>query len=78
MRPSNLWPWARDFPLAAHDSVLDDSRETVYVPTLRLDFMRSRAWFECELGAEFGDRTLTSDQETHKRYYFGLGYRLNF
>jgi len=59
-------------------SVIDDSRETVYVPTLRLDYMRNHAWFELEMGAEFGDRTLTTDQETHKRYYFGLGYRLNF
>ena len=40
--------------------------------------MRNRAWFECELGAEVGDRTLTTDQETRSRYYFGLGYRVNF
>ncbi|HEU4590504.1 MAG TPA: SPOR domain-containing protein [Steroidobacteraceae bacterium] len=60
------------------ESLLDDSRETIYVPTLRLDYLRNHAWFECELGAEYGDRTLTADQEKSTRYYFGLGYRLNF
>lgn len=60
------------------DSTLDGSRENLYVPTLRLDYVRGRTWFECEAGTELGKRTLTTDEETTKRYYFGLGYRLSF
>jgi len=56
----------------------DGSRQMLYVPTLRLDLQRTRALFECELGAEIGRRTLGEAQENTTRYYFSLGYRLNF
>ena len=59
-------------------STIDDAEETLYVPTLRVDYQRGRAWFECEAGAELGTRTLVTDEETRRRYYFGLGYRLTF
>jgi hypothetical protein len=60
------------------ESVVDASSETWYVPTLRLDYQHGRAWLECEAGAEFGQRQLTTEDESSRRYYFGLGYRLSF
>jgi hypothetical protein len=60
------------------ESQLDGVTETLYVPTLRLDYQRGRAWFECEAAAELGDRQRLTDDETSRRYYFGLGYRLSF
>ena len=60
------------------ESTLDAATETLYVPTLRLDYQRGRAWLECEAGAELGERQLMTDDESSKRYYFGLGYRLSF
>jgi hypothetical protein len=56
----------------------DGSTQMLYVPTLRLDLLRARMLFECELGAELGRRTLDQSQENSTRYYFSLGYRLNF
>lgn len=56
----------------------DGSTEMLYVPTLRLELQRSRVLFECELGAEMGRRTLATASEDTTRYYFSLGYRLNF
>ena len=60
------------------ESTLDEASETVYVPALRLDYQRGRAWLECEAGAELGTRQLTTDEETSRRYYFSLGYHLGF
>lgn len=60
------------------DSLIDAASETLYVPTLRVDYQRGRAWFECEAGAEFGERQLIADDESSTRYYFGLGYHLHF
>jgi hypothetical protein len=60
------------------ESTLDGVSETLYVPTLRLDYQRGRAWFECEAAAELGNRQRLTDDETSHRYYFGLGYRLSF
>jgi tetratricopeptide (TPR) repeat protein len=56
----------------------DGSRQMLYAPTLRLDLQRTRMLFECELGAEIGRRALAQSQENTTRYYFSLGYRLNF
>ena len=56
----------------------DGSTEMLYVPTLRLDLLRGRFLVECELGAELGHRTLEQSREDTTRYYFSLGYRLNF
>lgn len=60
------------------ESLIDSAIETVYVPTLRLDYQRGRAWLECEAGAEFGKRQLVTDDESSRRYYFGLGYHISF
>lgn len=60
------------------DSQVDSARELLWVPALRLDYQKGRAWFELEAGAELGDRDLAADAETTRRYYFGLGYRLSF
>jgi tetratricopeptide (TPR) repeat protein len=56
----------------------DGSTQMLYSPTLRLDLVRTRMLFECELGAEIGRRTLDQSQENTTRYYFSVGYRLNF
>lgn len=60
------------------DSQVDSARELLWVPALRLDYQKGRAWFELEAGAELGDRDLAADAETTRRYYLGLGYRLSF
>jgi hypothetical protein len=59
-------------------SAIDAAEETLYVPTLRLDYLRGRAWFECEVGAERGMRQLATDEEDSQRLYFGLSWRLSF
>ncbi len=56
----------------------DGSKQMLYVPTLRIDLQQARTLFECELGAELGRRTLGESQENTTRYYFSLGYRVNF
>jgi tetratricopeptide (TPR) repeat protein len=56
----------------------DGSTQLLYTPTLRLDLLRARMLLECEIGAEFGSRKLDQSQEDTTRYYFSLGYRLNF
>jgi hypothetical protein len=56
----------------------DGSTQLTYTPTLRLDLVRIRMLFECEFGAELGSRKLEQSREDTTRYYFSLGYRLNF
>lgn len=56
----------------------DGSREMLYAPSLRLDLQHRRALLECELGAELGRRALEGARSNTTRYYFSLGYRLNF
>jgi len=81
---SARFPLSRDWRLGPRLRVdqrriqTDGSRQLLYAPTLRLDWQRQRALFECELGAERGRRTLDQSQEDTTRYYFSLGYRLNF
>ena len=74
-RSWRLGPRVRVDQRRLHD---DGSRQLLYAPTLRLDLQRAHALFECELGAEIGRRTLDQSQENTTRYYFSLGYRLNF
>jgi hypothetical protein len=56
----------------------DGSKQMLYVPALRIDLQQARTLFECELGAEIGRRTLAESEENTTRYYFSLGYRVNF
>ncbi len=56
----------------------DGSEQMLYAPTLRLDLQTRRVLFECEGGAEFGRRDLAGSIEKTTRYYFSLGYRMNF
>ena len=72
------WRLGPRFRVDRRDSVVDASDETLYVPTLRLDYERGRTWLECEAGTELGQRKLGADDENSRRYYFGLGYRLTF
>jgi hypothetical protein len=74
----SAWRFGPRLRVDRRESTLDGTLETVYVPMLRLDYQRGRAWFECETAAELGDRQLDADEETRRRYYFGLGYRIDF
>lgn len=78
MPVGGAWRLGPRLRLDRRRSVVDAATETLYVPTLRIDYQRGRAWLECEAGAEFGARQLTTDDENSRRFYFGLGYRLNF
>ncbi len=70
-----LGPRLRIDTRSIHD---DGSKQMIYAPTLRLDLQEARALFECELGTEIGHRTLDQSKEDTTRYYFSLGYRVNF
>jgi tetratricopeptide (TPR) repeat protein len=56
----------------------DNTQEWVYLPSLRLDYVRGRGIVEFEAGAEIGQRDRANFQENSKRYFFSLGYRLSF
>lgn len=76
-----LWSTWRLTPRIRADRrvfVADDSVQWIYAPSLRLDYMLKRAWFELEAGTEFGKRDVGSSFEKSRRDYFGLGYRYNF
>jgi len=60
------------------DYSTDGSEQWLYVPTVRLELQRTRTMFELEVGAEIGRRDFGSFQENSTRYYFSLGYRMNF
>lgn len=59
-------------------STVDAAVETLYVPALRIDFQRGATWFEFEGGAELGRRAIPAEEESSTRYFFNLGYRINF
>lgn len=56
----------------------DDSRQWLYVPGLRLELQQARFLLDLESGAELGRRQLANGREDSTRYYFSLGYRMNF
>lgn len=56
----------------------DGTLQWLYVPGLRLDLQRQRFSIDFEAGTEFGRRDLGVTRETSTRYYFSLGYRMNF
>lgn len=60
------------------ESTIDAAVETLYVPALRIDYQRGATWFEFEGGAELGTRVIPAEDEKSTRYYFSLGYRINF
>ncbi len=78
MPVGGAWRLGPRLRVERRESRIDTADETLYVPTLRLDYQRGRAWLEFEAGAEFGARKLVSDDESSQRLYFGLGYHLNF
>jgi hypothetical protein len=78
MPVGGAWRLGPRFRVDWRQSLLDAANETLYVPTLRLDYQHGRSWLEGEAGAEFGQRDLIADAESSKRYYFGLGYHLSF
>jgi hypothetical protein len=70
-----LQPRLRVDQRVQHD---DGTRQFLYIPTLRLELQRPHALFECEAGSELGRSKLATARENSTRYYFSLGYRLNF
>jgi tetratricopeptide (TPR) repeat protein len=58
----------------------DQSTEMGYLPSVRLERLRSRALIELEAGGDIGRRDMQNplDNQTAKRYYVSLGYRLGF
>jgi len=60
------------------ESTIDAATETLYVPSLRIDYQRGATWVEFEGGAELGTREIPTESEKSTRYYFSLGYRISF
>jgi hypothetical protein len=60
------------------ESTLDASSETLYVPSLRIDYQKGASWLEFEGSAELGQRSLPTESERSRRYYFSVGYRIGF
>ena len=60
------------------ESTVDAATETLYVPSLRIDYQRGATWVEFEGGAELGTRDIPAESEKSTRYYFSLGYRISF
>jgi len=58
--------------------IFDGSEQLLYTPMLRLELLKKYVLFECEAGAEIGNRELNGIEEKTNRYYFSLGYRMNF
>lgn len=75
---SGAWRIGPRLRIDRRASARDDSRELLYVPTLRIDHQRGASWFELEAGAEFGNRDVPADRERTRRHYLGVGYRLYF
>jgi tetratricopeptide (TPR) repeat protein len=56
--------------------LLDGTQQWLYLPSLRLDYLRGRNVAELEVGAELGNRDGAFSERT-TRYFFSLGYRLS-
>lgn len=56
----------------------DGSEQWLVVPGLRLDVQRTRFILDFEAGAELGRRDMGDVNQTSTRFYFSLGYRMNF
>jgi tetratricopeptide (TPR) repeat protein len=72
------WRLGPQLRVDRREFALDGSEQMIYAPTLRLDLQTRRVLFELEGGAEFGRRDLAGSIENTTRYYFSLGYRMNF
>jgi hypothetical protein len=57
---------------------IDGSEQMLYTPMLRLELQKKYVLFECEAGAEIGRRDLNGIEEKTDRFYFSVGYRMNF
>jgi hypothetical protein len=57
---------------------VDDTQQWQYTPGLRLELLSPRYSVELESGAEFARRQLQDARESSRRFYFSLGYRMNF
>jgi hypothetical protein len=74
----NAWRIGPRLRVDRRESTIDAAVETLYVPALRIDYQRGATWFEFEGGAELGTRVIPTEDEKSTRYYFSLGYRINF
>ena len=76
-----LWTAWRITPRIRVDrrvTLADDAEQTVYAPSLRIDYQWRRAWFELEAGSEFGERDVGTSFEKARRDFVSVGYRYNF
>ena len=74
----NAWRIGPRFRVDRRESTIAAATEMLYVPSVRVDFQRGATWVEFEGGAEFGRRDIPAESERSTRYYFSLGYRINF
>ncbi len=56
----------------------DRGRETLYLPSLRLDYERGGTWLGFECGAELARRSIPSESERSRRYFVSFGYHVTF
>lgn len=74
----NTWRIGPRLRVDRRETHNDLGSETLYVPSLRVDYQRGTSWFEFECGAELGQRQIPTEKERSQRYYAGLGYRIAF
>jgi hypothetical protein len=80
-----LWSTWRFTPRVRVDRrelTASQATQWIYVPSLRLEYQRQRAWFELEGGVEIGEMdsvTIVGTQsQKSSRTFLSAGYRINF
>jgi len=78
-----LWGYWRIGPrlqLERIHYISDQSTQMGYLPSVRVERLRSRTLIEFEAGGDIGRRDMQNplDNQTARRYYVSLGYRVGF
>jgi hypothetical protein len=60
------------------DITFDGSTQYTVLPSILLDYQRSRNLFQLEVGGQTGKRNATQQTENTRRYYVTLAYRIGF
>ncbi|MBM5810378.1 MAG: hypothetical protein FJ191_00195 [Gammaproteobacteria bacterium] len=56
----------------------DGDHETLYLPSLRIDYERGSTWFGIECGAELARRSVPGEIQRSPKYFISFGYHVTF